>query len=290
MEEKKVCIVGFASTSRGQVPWAEPGWEFWGCNEGYVQEFPVIDRWFQIHPFISFSRADNPSDPKHFEWLKERHPFEIYMQKWFPFVPSSVQYPLEEYQILYGRKYFRSSFDYMMAMAIAEGYKEIGVFGFEMASGTEYAHQRPSAEYWIGIAEGMGIKIREPENWNLLRGSLYGFEDNSVGFRQQLEIRLAILKNQLQLQNNIFNSLHGASKELDEIRKYAIEHPTEPMDIGKKFQERQEEMVKQNNLLQVYQGAKMEVENMINIFDGHSGTKAAEKVIEKPEEDNAKKE
>jgi len=50
---KKVCIVGFAVTTRKQVPWDED-YEFWGCNEGYVQDFPKIDRWFQIHPYISF--------------------------------------------------------------------------------------------------------------------------------------------------------------------------------------------------------------------------------------------
>lgn len=538
---KKVCIVGFAVTTRKQTPWDED-YEFWGCNEGYVQEFPKIDRWFQIHPYISFSRADNTNDPKHFEWLMKEHPFEIYMQEKFPFIPSSEKYPLEIYAQWYGRKYFRSSFDYMMAMAIMEGYEEIGIFGFEMASNTEYcldksmrvltadlrwtpigdmnvgdeiiafdehpkpnsfrrwrlatieaigkiyrpsvkitlsdgtelicskehrwltgnenkhewresqkltpqygrkfrgghptrllkvsdmweektgydagyvagvfdgegslsqikraecksfynrlqygqrdnellehtnkileadgfniqnygdlnytvgggvrevmrflgmyrpkrllpkfnpdylgvftakdypqvvtiedigwqeviqfktstgtcviegiashnSHQRPSAEYWIGRAEGMGIKIREPRGWNLLRGSLYGFEDNSVGFRQQLEMRAAFINKKSKDEEQKFYKLNGACEELDRLVKLASDPENTGFDPARDFNERQNDMVKQSALMNVYLGAKQEVENMIRIFDDHSGIKSVLGVEE--EQDAEKKE
>lgn len=281
MKIKKVNLIGFAPTTRGETPWLDPDAEFWGCNEGYVQEFPVISRWFQIHPFVSFSRENNPNDPKHFEWLKKEHPFEIYMQKHYEFIPNSVQYPLEAYITWFGREYFRSSFDYMMAMAIAEEYTDVGIYGFEMASETEYAFQRPSAEYWIGRAEGMGVRVTMAKNSNLLRGSLYGFGDNSVGLRQQLEMRAQVLKNQLIKERSAFDCLNGATSELAEIQKFAVTTPTEPMDIGKRFAERQEEMIRQNNLLQLCQGAKLEVDNMIRIFDGHSGNNVVKITEEK---------
>ena len=285
---KKVCLVGFAVTTRKQTPWDED-YEFWGCNEGYVQEFPKINRWFQIHPYISFSRADNTNDPKHFEWLMKEHDFEIYMQDKFPFIPSAEKYPLEIYAQWFGRKYFRSSFDYMMAMAIMEGYTEIGIYGFEMASNTEWGHQRPSAEYWIGRAEGMGITIREPQGWNLLRGSLYGFEDNSVGFRQQLEIRSAFINKKTKEEEQKFYKLNGACEELDRLVQLAKSPENVGFDPAKDYNLRQEEMIKQSGLLNIYLGARQEVDNMMRIFDDHSGMKSV-KSIESEEKNAEKKE
>jgi len=287
MEEKKVCLIGFAKTTRHLAPWDDTSYEFWGCNEGYVQDFPKIDRWFQIHIFESFSRAENPNDPNHFKWLQQEHPFEIYMKRKFQFAPSSVGYPLDELVMMFGRRYFRSSFDYMIAMALAEGYTTIGVYGFEMASGTEYEYQRPSAEYWIGRAEGMGVKIELPLNANLLRGTLYGMEDTSVGFRQQLELRKGILLTQQRDETAHFNRLHGAMIELEGIKNATLLNPNQPMDIGILINERQAQMIEKTALLNLLNGAKLEVETMINIFDGHSGTTAVE---EKEKDDDKKKE
>jgi len=291
MEEKKVCLIGFAKPSRDKAPWKDESYEFWGCNEGYVLDFPKTDRWFQIHPFVSFSRAENLSDPKHFEWLQKEHPFEIYMQTKYQFVPNSIGYPLDELVMMFGRKYFRSSFDFMIALALAEGYKTIGIYGFEMSSGTEYEHQRPSAEYWIGVAEGMGVKIELPLNGNLLRGSVYGFEDNSVGLRQNLELRKGLLDQQFQTANKEFSVLTGATDALAKIKDHATLHPDEGMDIGTAFNESQEKMIRQGALLNTLNGAKMEVDVMINIFNGHSGVAPVqEENDEKEKDDGTKKE
>jgi len=216
----------------------------------------------------------------------QEHDFEIQMQEKFPFIPSSEKYPLEIYAQWFGRRYFRSSFDYMMAMAIMEGYEEIGIYGFEMASNTEWGHQRPSAEYWIGRAEGMGIKIREPRGWNLLRGSLYGFEDNSVGFRQQLEIRSAFIKNKTREEEQKFYKLNGACEELDRLVKLATDPENVGFDPAKDYNIRQDEMIKQSALLNVWNGARQEVDNMIKIFDDHSGMTS---VNGKEEEQDAEK-
>lgn len=285
MKERKVCLVGFARPSRNETPWDDESYEFWGCNEGYVLPFPKIDRWFQIHPFVSFSRSDNQNDPKHFEWLQKEHPFDIYMQRKYQFVPSSVGYPIDELDMMFNRKYFRSSFDFMIAMALAEGYTTIGMYGFDMASGTEYGHQRPSAEYWLGRAEGMGVTIEMPLRSNLLRGSVYGFGDNSVGFRQQLEIRKALLDKQQVDANNEFQKLNGACDALDKIRRFAVAYPDDPLDVTKAYSEEQEKMIKQGALLNLLNGAKMEVDVMLKIFDGHSGS-----TIKEEKEDGNKKE
>jgi hypothetical protein len=143
-----------------------------------------------------------------------------------------------------------------------------------MASNTEWGHQRPSAEYWIGRAEGMGITIREPNGWNLLRGSLYGFEDNSVGFRQQLEIRSAFINKKTKDEEQKFYKLNGACEELDRLLNLAKNPDNTGFDPARDYNLRQEEMIKQSALLNIYLGAKQEVENMIRIFDDHSGMKS----------------
>lgn len=286
-KEKKVCIVGFARPTRNETPWEDDSYEFWGCNEGYVLPFPKIDRWFQIHPFISFSRKENLNDPNHFEWLQKQHDFDIYMQRKYSYIPNSIGYPIDEFEMLFGRKYFRSSFDYMIAMALAEGYTTIGVYGFDMASGSEYGYQRPSAEYWIGRAEGMGVKIELPLNPNLLRGSVYGFEDNSLGFRQSLEIRKGVIAAHHTKEKQKFDELNGATIVLGKIKNHAINEPENPFDIGVEFDKYQNEMVKQSALLNILNGAKMEVDTMLKIYDGQAGV---EPFYTKEKEDAEKKE
>ena len=63
-----------------------------------------------------------------------------------------------------------------------EGATEIAIYGVDMAVGghdpnAEYSHQRPSCEYMIGVARGIGIKTYVPAKSDLLKvRQLYGFQ------------------------------------------------------------------------------------------------------------------
>ena len=48
----------------------------------------------------------------------------------------------------------------MIALAVYQGATEIHLYGIIMAKGKEYAHQKPSVEFWIGVAKGRGVKFR----------------------------------------------------------------------------------------------------------------------------------
>jgi hypothetical protein len=90
--------------------------------------------------------------------------------------------------------YFTNSISYLIALAIYElkGVEQgsiIGLWGVDMAqqglqSGSvagwftsEYARQRPSVEYWLGIAEGLGIKIHVPDQSDILKTAcIYGYQ------------------------------------------------------------------------------------------------------------------
>jgi hypothetical protein len=74
--------------------------------------------------------------------------------------------------------YFTNSISYMLAMAIDEGYQVIHVYGVDMAQDTEYGTQRPSCEFFLGVAVGRGIQIYVPKTSDLLKVRwMYGYED-----------------------------------------------------------------------------------------------------------------
>jgi hypothetical protein len=87
------------------------------------------------------------------------------------------------------RAYFTNSISWMIALAIYKGYKEIHVYGVNMAQTQEYQHQRPSCEHLLGWARGAGIKVYLPPQSDLLRSwMLYGFDDGAP-FMQKLHAR-----------------------------------------------------------------------------------------------------
>ena len=62
----------------------------------------------------------------------------------------------------------------------------------------EYAAQRPSCEYFLGIAVGRGIKVTIPTTSDLLAArGLYGFDTDSGQFREKWRNRTAELQQRL---------------------------------------------------------------------------------------------
>lgn len=169
---KSVAIVGFADSKKD----CPKDIEVWGLNE-FAPELPRLDRWFQIHDRQRVTK-NNEKDPKHLKKLKSSK-CSVYMQEKFEDIPNSVKYPLEEMQKKYGNM-FASTFDYMMALAIEEGYEDIRLYGIDMAIHGEYAHQRPTALFWIGIARGKGIDVWVHPDSGIVVNKLYGFDVHDV--------------------------------------------------------------------------------------------------------------
>jgi hypothetical protein len=55
----------------------------------------------------------------------------------------------------------------MIGWAILQKFKEVHVYGIDMASQTEYVFQRPACEAWLAFAEGLGIKTYTPPESDL---------------------------------------------------------------------------------------------------------------------------
>jgi hypothetical protein len=78
--------------------------------------------------------------------------------------------------------YFNNTVSWLIAYAISKQPQVLGVYGVDMAQdaimNAEYSMQRPSCEYFLGLAAGMGITLHLPVGSDLLKAThLYGFED-----------------------------------------------------------------------------------------------------------------
>lgn len=186
LTKEKVAIVGCA-TSKNLAPYKDETWEKWGVNNLFLSMPDVKwDKWFEIHPLSvdkngNWQRrwGDQFRGQKINDYIIKlaQLPCPVLMQKEWAEIPNSIKYPLAEILSKYG-KYFTNSISYQIALAIHLGAKEIGLWGVDMAVNTEYHHQRPSCEYFIGIARGQGIKVTIPAEADLCKTLfLYGYEE-----------------------------------------------------------------------------------------------------------------
>lgn len=187
---RKVAIVGFTH-SRNEAPYGDPEWELWGINNLHkIVDASKFQRWYDLHDAESIK-----SDNEHDAWLRTAN-IPVYTWDPRPEWPSAVAFPKAEITGMFGR-YFTNSVSWMLAHAIAERVTHISVFGIDMATGGEYASQRPSCEYFIGLAIGLGIEVQIPDTSDLLKSAeLYG-EEGGGALRKKLQDRDAELKGRL---------------------------------------------------------------------------------------------
>ena len=177
---KKVAIIGTAMTYK-DAPFDDPSWEIWGLNDHWNM-LPRATRWFEAQDRDHCSKAPVSHNPAmtRYDWLK-KCPIPLYMPDHYDDAPMSIAYPLEQVQDYVcdldpmGRNYFTNSVAYMIALAIYEGFDVIHLYGVDMAVGSEFNNQRPSCEFWCGIAKGKGIELYIPVQSDLLKTmEMYG--------------------------------------------------------------------------------------------------------------------
>ena len=102
----------------------------------------------------------------------------IYSLEAWPNTPCS-RYPIEEILSEFKTDYFTSGLDYAIALAIYEGYENIDLWGVCLKEGDEYAYQKPSAMFWLGVALGRGMTFKIRDHWSELfkhpTGKMYGY-------------------------------------------------------------------------------------------------------------------
>jgi hypothetical protein len=186
---RRIAILGFGKTVR-DVPWRDPSWELWGMNGFWRAAKPDFgidapeDRyslWLDMHT-LEYTRdygVRAKIGTQQLEWLRREHPFEILaLEEFGPDYPSVRAYPLESVLAKHGRDYFTSTVAYAIALAASlDDVAEIGLWGIDLIHDTEYADQRPCAEYWAARAEGLGITVTPHADSAMLRQRWrYGYE------------------------------------------------------------------------------------------------------------------
>lgn len=74
-------------------------------------------------------------------------------------IPLSQAFPLKACAEVFGQPYFTNTIAYMIAYALLKGAKEIDLYGINQASSSEYFYEKAGVEYWLGVANGLGVKI-----------------------------------------------------------------------------------------------------------------------------------
>jgi len=289
LSRKKIAICGFASSSRGRIPFDDPAWSLWGLNQLY-RHIPRADRWFDIH--LGW-REGNVEGTDHPAWIKQcgipvfmadlgalaPEPREAY--------PTVCRFPIERLIAKHGVDYFTSTVAIMLAAAIDEIdravearakeapsnglasafdvaqlvrslYAEytIGIFGIDLIVGTEYDWQKACAEYWIGEASARGITVYIPPECALCKQQYrYGYQmepaTGIVGL-SELKQRHAQLGQQRDQTLTKVYALQGAVEMLRKL----IASP--PVDLAKVLAEHETQLNQATALAQTLDGAVQE--------------------------------
>lgn len=182
MAGRRVAICGFWEGNRDLAPFQDPTFEVHGLNHLWPY-IPRWDRWYDFHTPEWSGKNMKPEVWKDHEgWLKREHGKPVYMQKHYEDYPSSIPFPKEEIAKRF-RRYFTNGIAYMIALAVYEHVsgnpvERLELWGADMRHTEEYAIQRPCVEWWLGLAEGLGISVYVPPQAALLSADAdYGYEE-----------------------------------------------------------------------------------------------------------------
>jgi hypothetical protein len=190
---KKLIIIGSA-WSNELVDYYDKSSEIWATGSCvYYNDIPRLDVLFELHKYSDVKQLMVKGDYNRFKC-------KVYVQSKKIaglFDHECIVYPLDEIKELTGENYFTSTFAYMLALAIYQGYKEIHIKKANLSVGSEYEYQRPCLEYLIGLARGKGINVYVSKESDILSSSyLYGYQDQPIG-EEKLKARKAFVKHQL---------------------------------------------------------------------------------------------
>jgi hypothetical protein len=213
---RKIALIGKAPDSMALAPYKDEQWEIWILNTlGFLNEVPRWDRQFELHDLeLTKDKAYNG----YYDWLKVQTKPLILRDAPPAEFAGGAQYPLQDimqhFSQLAGRTYHTNTVSLMIALALYEHdmgatVGELGIYGINMAQhaksqgvnaagwfASEYARQRPSVEYWLGVADGRGITVTVPPQSDILKCScIYGYHTTDAA--KKLQARKAELEQRI---------------------------------------------------------------------------------------------
>lgn len=177
----RVCIVGAAPTWGDAFP-KLPDCEYWGFNHlQLVYGSQRFDRWFELHHRSELEKQ-TAVWRNHLTWMRGQRTLPIYMQKRHPDILTSRVFPRDKIVNAFPRgTYHMSSVDWMVAFAILSAFTHIAIYGVDFGplDRGEPIAARAGLEYWLGLAEGRGIKTWVPAESGLFSWIAYERRDGA---------------------------------------------------------------------------------------------------------------
>ena len=198
MSDLRIGIVGYAGTAPLYAAVAALDSrevdELWGFNPpdvGLAMEVHAgaFRRWFELHRRHDHTDRGRAWYPR---WLFDLPSMtDLYVQEpddWKRATGSVYAFPKDDVLAdATGRRYQCSSMDWLMRYAIFLRPAEITLFGMSFSSESEPDSSRGCLEYWVGVAEGMGITVKtvgclafmlnwERGEYDSLANPLYAYE------------------------------------------------------------------------------------------------------------------
>lgn len=146
--------------------------------------------WFQLHPEdwgnLQGKATGHFGRPIEHRWFLQQFPGTIWMRQHFDDIPNSVAYPLDDIVAASGRRFFTSTFAYMLGLIWYQHKIEnnpverVYLYGINLTSVDEYIHQKSCVEYWCGRLEEAGIEVVIPNGSALLKGKLYALDGDKT--------------------------------------------------------------------------------------------------------------
>jgi hypothetical protein len=162
--------------------------EVWGINFQDREWVPRFDRMFNIHRYELLKKYGYPcyADAK---WARDHPDVRIFIADPWPDkrIAHAEIFPANGLRAKYPRgDYHCNSLDWLIAYALYEGFEVVHLHGFriEREGAAEQLSAARCAEYWIGFAEGRGMKVVAAEDSAIcgvyhlvLSNRVYGYDD-----------------------------------------------------------------------------------------------------------------
>lgn len=188
--QKKIAIVGGNTKAPVRFDLYDDGWEIWALNAIRPHWLPEerITRCFNLHRYTHLQRDWHHGIYVEAEWANAHQKIPFYLVDRWPraLLPNQIMFPRNELAALpRGGSYHAGSFDMMVALAVLEKVQAIALFGvgLNLESG-EPISARACLEYWVGVAEGRGIRVMTSHDcdlfaqYHLVRShTVYGYDD-----------------------------------------------------------------------------------------------------------------
>lgn len=217
---KEVCIFGTAP-SRVNAP---ENIESWGTGYCPVYIKRTFSKVFEIHKDLPSEHIKRLSDYDCTVYAQEK--LDIKNSKVFPYEELT-----EYFKDYNGQYFYTSTIAFMIAYAIYLNYDIIHLYGADCREEDGYRTQREAITYWVGVAEGKGVKVNIAKSSELFKiPYIYAYEkENEIVLRaiirnEQLVHELKKLKTEYPENIDKMNKLKGAIQQNNEwIRLYSYD-------------------------------------------------------------------